>query len=475
MGGVRVEPIWLIAAAIVLAAAVARFARLDLMEFKTDEANACRLALHALGYREPGVGRFFPTAGIQASIGIPNPPLFVYLDAIPLTFVRSPLAVAATIAAANVVAVALCYVAGRRIYSRFVALTSAALFAVSPWSIVFARKIWAQDLLPLVTTLFILELHALVVRRRERAVATLILLAAAGTALHYSAFVLVVVAGVALVAVRDVVTWRAVGIATAGTALVYVPFLVLHAGDLGHAHSPSAPPALIHRFANTVHLTAEITAADGLRTLVGSQPGFARPVALVLGAAAIAGLLLGCRRIQGRGDRLLRVLFVIWFMLPATLLTAVATTAYVHYFIVLLPLPFFGIALSAERLAQRNHVAAAAAIVLLLAYFVGNDLWLFRSVTRHGGAAGDYGIAYRYKLDAAKALARLGRGHKIVVGGDAGSEYRLLLWNLDLSAPAARKPVRRYVMTNLLAPHRTRPWRVVAREGPLVISARPSR
>jgi hypothetical protein len=468
---VQGDPLWLIAATIVLAAAVARFVRLDLMEFKADEANACRLALHALGYSEPGVGRFFPTAGIKASVGIPNPPLFIYLIAIPLAVVRSPLTVAATIAAANVAAVALCYVAGRRIYSRFVGVASAALFAASPWSIVFSRKIWAQDLLPLVTTVFMLELHALLVRRRERAVATLLLLAAAGAALHYSALVLLVVAGAALIAARDVVTARAVGIGVAGSALIYVPFLVAHAGELSHPHSASPPPGLIHRFGNTVHLTAEIIGADGLRTLVGSQPGFALPVALALGAAGFAGLLLDCRRIHDDGARLLRMLLVAWFMLPATLLTIVATTAYIHYFIVLLPLPFVGIALLAERLALRSHLAAAAVVVVVLAYFGGNDVWLLRTVARHGGATGDYGVGYRYKRDAARALTRLSRGHAIVVGGDAGSQYRFLLWNIDVSEHAKPKPVRRYVITDLLAPHRTRPRRVVAREGPLVISA----
>jgi hypothetical protein len=68
------------------------------MEFKGDEANACRLALHVLGYSEPGVGRFFPTAGLVSSISVPNPPLFVYLVAVPLAVVRSPLAPAACIA-----------------------------------------------------------------------------------------------------------------------------------------------------------------------------------------------------------------------------------------------------------------------------------------------------------------------------------------------------------------------------------------
>ena len=448
--------------AIMIVAALTRLVRLDLMEFKADEAEACRLALHALGYGEPGVGHFFPTAGLQASVGIPNPPLFVYLVALPLAVVRSPIAVAAAIALANVAAVLLCYVAGRRIYSSFVGVVSAALFALSPWSIVFSRKIWAQDLLPLVTTLFLLELHALLVRRKARAAATLLVLAAAGTALHYAAAVLVVVAVAALVASRELVRARMLAIAAAVTVALFVPFLALHADALGHPRPASTPPGIVHRFAIAVHMTAEVTGADGLRPLIGSQPGFAVPLALLLGATGFAGLLLAAR---GR----LGALLVVWFMLPAALLTIVATTGYIHYFIVLLPLPFLGIALLAEQLARRSRVAALAAVAVILAYFGGNDAWLFRTVERQGGAAGDYGVAYGSKHDATAALARLSSGHAIALRGDTGPEYRFLLWNLDPDARPRAVPEARYTITDLLLAHRP-PGRVTAREGPLAVS-----
>jgi hypothetical protein len=55
----RHGPLLALTATVVLAA-VARFLRLDLMEFKSDEAEACRLALHALGHSEPESARSFP-------------------------------------------------------------------------------------------------------------------------------------------------------------------------------------------------------------------------------------------------------------------------------------------------------------------------------------------------------------------------------------------------------------------------------
>src|SRR5207248_9354403 len=133
---------------------------------------------------------------------------FEYLIAAPLALVRSPLAAAALVAAANVLAVWLTYIVGKRCFSRFVGVGAAALLAFSPWGIVFSRKIWAQDLLPICTTLFALQLHALLIGRRPRAVFWLIVIAAVATQLHFSAWILAAVAALALVLGRQVVTRR---------------------------------------------------------------------------------------------------------------------------------------------------------------------------------------------------------------------------------------------------------------------------
>lgn len=458
--------------AIVAVAAAVRFVRLDLMEFKFDEAEACRLALHVLGYSEPGVGSFFPTEGLQASVAVPNPPLFVYLVAVPLAVVRSPLAAAAAIAAANVFAVWLCAVAGTRIYSRFVGLVAAALFAVAPWCVVFSRKIWAQDVLPLTGTLFLLELHALVVARKERAAATLLLLLAAATQLHFSALVLAALVLPAFVAAREVVSRRAVALGLGGAVLLYLPFLVAHGGALlhGNAHSASTPPDLPHRFASTVHLTAAVSSADELSGLVGSSFRLAEPVGLVLGAIAFAGLVLACAGARAGPRRRLRALILVWYVLPAALLTVLPLSAYIHYFIVLLPLPFLGIAVALEALRPRLATAAVAAVCL---YFALVDVRLYRIVADHGGAPGDYGVAYRFKKTLVDEAVDATPGARVSFGATgigAGSEYRFLAWNDD---PGLRAGVaRRYIVFDTLAgEHPPRPGRTALRAGPLVATA----
>jgi hypothetical protein len=429
--------------------------------------------LHALGYSEPGVGRFFPTEGLRASVAVPNPPLFVYVVAIPLAVVRSPVAVAAVIAAANVIAVWLCVVVGTRIYSRFVGLVAAALFAVAPWSVVFSRKIWAQDLLPLVAVLFMLELHALIVEGRRRAPATLLLLTAAAIQLHFSGVALVPVLVLAFALARDRVSRGALAVGTGGSVLLYLPFLIVHGGALLHSHAHSAlpPPVAVHRLANAIHLTAAISSADQLRNLVGSSTRLAEPIGLLLAAIAAAGLAIACAGRRDDRRALVRRLILLWYVLPAALLTAVPVTPYIHYFIVLLPIPFFGIASALEAVRRRVPSLSAAAALLAVAYFAFVDARLYRIVRHDGGAPADYGVAYRYK----KALVdeAIGSGHGRAVsfaaaGYGRGSEYRLLAWSHEPAEPPAGT-VRRYTVVDTLAGERPRAGaRPAFRVGPLL-------
>jgi 4-amino-4-deoxy-L-arabinose transferase-like glycosyltransferase len=440
-------------------AAATRLSWLDLMEFKYDEATAYRLALHVLGYSEPGVGRFFPTAGLTSSVGVPNPPLFVYLVAAPVAVVRSPLAVTVCIAVANVVAILLVYLLGRRCFSRFVGVSAAALLALSPWGIVFSRKIWAQDLLPLCTTLFALQLHALLARRNTRAPFWLIVVAAAATELHFSAWVLVPVAALALYFARSWVSWRWAGAGVAVAAASYLPFVALHAGRIVHVgHSgPHRYPGLIARFETALRLMVDIVGGGNLRFLIGSGSPLGGPLSVLLGVAATIGLVAAARR-RAEPERRLGQLLLLWFALPLVLLTLLPVHSYIHYFVVLLPLPYLGVAHLVERVV-RVELGRALVVAAILCCFAAIDVHLFRTVLHDGGAPGDYGVAYKYKADAVEfalhrtptGRVRLGLDPRFAQGGPLRT-YRLLLWNDELDhPPAARGATSRYLVLSRFA------------------------
>ena len=445
---------------VVAVAAFVRLVGLDLMEFKADEANVCALALHALGYTQPGVGKFFPTEGILSSVGIPNPPLFVYLVALPLAVVRSPIAAAAFIAATNVFAVWLCYLVGTRYYSRFVGIASAALFALSPWAIVFSRKIWSQNMLPMFSGLFLLALRAFLVERRSRAVFWLIVLVAGATQLHASAWILVPILLAALVIGRDAIDWRWLCLGLTAAVALYAPFLIFHgeaAYDAAQKAGGHAGTAL-DRFEKAARLTVAIPGGDKMSVLLGSQSALAHPLSLVLGTAAFVGLLLGFR--QWRASRLgsARALLAVWYVLPVVMLTALQTPSYIHYFVILFPLPFLGIALVLEQFCRRRALAGWLALAGCLCCFAYLDGRFFQTIFDHGGAPGEYGVGYRYVEDAAAMIARENPGRSFELGKDADFDpggttrpFSFLVWNRHPDAPApSGAPAVGYVVVNTL-------------------------
>lgn len=133
---------WLALALILLLVAALRMGAPGISEFKRDEANMMARAL------DLARGRELPLLGLSSSVNVPNPPVSVYLFAVPFLFSDSPLPATLYVGALNVVAVALTWALGRRYVSARAALIAALLYTASPWGAIYARKLWAQDLLP---------------------------------------------------------------------------------------------------------------------------------------------------------------------------------------------------------------------------------------------------------------------------------------------------------------------------------------
>jgi len=121
--------------AIMLLAAYLRLSNLDLTEFKLDEAHVCSRAAEFLASGRP------PLVGIGSSVGAANPPLFIYLTAIPVSLSKNPTVIAGFIALLNVGAVLGCYLLTREYFGEKVGLIATLLFAVSPWAVFYSRKI----------------------------------------------------------------------------------------------------------------------------------------------------------------------------------------------------------------------------------------------------------------------------------------------------------------------------------------------
>ncbi len=145
---------------IFLLAAAFRITNLDLIEFKTDEAVNLLLA------SRPLFGYGFPPGGTVSSIGVLNPPLFNYII-FPLTAISlDPKFISFFIGLTNSLAVAFLFLIIKRYYGLSIALISTILLSLSPWAIIYSRKIWMQDLLiPFFLPVFY-SVHKLVIEKK---------------------------------------------------------------------------------------------------------------------------------------------------------------------------------------------------------------------------------------------------------------------------------------------------------------------
>src|SRR5258708_932514 len=175
---------WIALAAILILAAILRLGAPGVVEFKTDEANLSERALDLVR------GRDLPLLGIDSSVGVPNSPVSIYILAIPFAISSNPLVATQFIGLLNVIAVGLLYGLARRYYGPLTAIVAGLLFAISPWAVIYSRKIWAQDMLPVFILLTLgTGLLGFIEGKRWVQLLHLPLLAITGQ-IHYGTFVL---------------------------------------------------------------------------------------------------------------------------------------------------------------------------------------------------------------------------------------------------------------------------------------------
>src|SRR5574341_2504115 len=163
---------WTLVSVVLLLAGLLRLGWPGLTEFKQDEAHLYALALNLAEFKA------FPLRGIGSSVGPPNAPMSVYLYALPLFVWKSPLAASLFVGALNTASVVVAYALARRYWGPRAALVSALLYAAAPWAVIYCRKIWAQDLLPLFVVGYVFSgLLAFVESRSRWVIAHFILLA----------------------------------------------------------------------------------------------------------------------------------------------------------------------------------------------------------------------------------------------------------------------------------------------------------
>jgi hypothetical protein len=136
-----------VALALMLIGGALRVYRLDVMEFKADEQEALRLAMVLLDDRPWSSDRPFPAHNMPTSNGVPLPPLYTWLIAAAWAAAGDPIGVALIIAMTNTLCLYPLWRWARRRTDEGRALLTLAIAAVSPFAVIFSRKVWNLDLL----------------------------------------------------------------------------------------------------------------------------------------------------------------------------------------------------------------------------------------------------------------------------------------------------------------------------------------
>jgi len=433
--------------AILAVAGYLRASHLGLLEFKGDEANAAILAVKF------ATGQMFPRVGLTYSVGVRQAPLYVYL-LMPFFFIsRSPAFFTATYGLISTAAVGLCYWIGRRWFNERIGLVAAALFAVSPWAVIYSRKIWPQDFMPVFCTVLVWMWYEFLIEKRRGYLMWIVLLSLAAWQVHLTASNLIATGGALWLLCRFPLDWKRIGIGIGINLLLLAPYVtfemeqnwedfrrassVVEASNQAEVYTVQGihpqygyPLPTRDQFGLLLSTvgggqmedilglsTAQFNAEDSvMRALVKSLKLLFLCALVMLAMTVIRKGQVTARfpYFDLTSEPRLTVLFL-WVIMPVIFFSAVGLRTYLSYFSLTMPAIFLVLAWaldSAQRFfSSRGGIGVVVqrglwvvfALVTLGQFAYVEDLYGF--LQREGGARGTYGVVYEYKADLARRIA----------------------------------------------------------------------
>ncbi len=423
----------LILLCILLLGSALRLAQPTLVPFKRDEATIARLgqAIAHEGFRPP--------AGVDSSLGIDNLPLTLYLMALPLRVWSDPLSAVIFTILLNSLALPACYLLGRALVGRRPALLATLLFAVSPWAVLYARKIWARTL-PLFTVALMASLWLAMVRRRPWALVASFAALAALLGLQLEALAFVPIVGLLVLRYWRELRGRALAMGVLVFLVLLAPY-VLHDARQGwqNARGLVDYAQADGTFSwDAVRHTLALLGSQGIEGQAGPRfLQFRRALGPLhwlnhlLSGLFIGGVVYGLHqalRAASVERRRTFGLLLLWIAVPVVLQLRPANATQQHYFVMHYPAQYLligALVMAAwDRLrrceertcGRRRLISAAGALVLVVT--CGWQLLVtcqLRTTMVAHPSTGGYGIPLRYKRRAAQEARRLAPDGEIVV------------------------------------------------------------
>jgi 4-amino-4-deoxy-L-arabinose transferase-like glycosyltransferase len=417
---------------IVLLAAYLRLGHLELVEFKLDEVKHCQRALDLLQGHLPAVGSI-------SSLGMAKPPLMTYLMAIPLAVSKDPILATGFVALLNVGAVLGCFWVTREHFGDKAGLVSSLLFAISPWAVIYSRKIFTADLMPPFAVLLLEAVLAALVKSKQNRLVLAFVWLACLIQISPSALSLVPPIALLLLIYRARVRLAPLLLGILAFIMIFSPY-IYH--DLTHGLaniktlvSASRAPASFSL--KSVQYSLQLISGSGCHALAGrsfekfisERADFAWLDAVetlfFLGGLAYLAWRILKRRRQGR-DTARFSIPLLWFLMPVFLNIRPSIPLYPHYFVILYPVQFVIIAVFVVEARREVHRWTSPSLHKIIpfafwALVVAIALWqvyltsaLLRFLDRND-TTGGYGLPVKYYLRAAGTLKRLAEGSQVLI------------------------------------------------------------
>ncbi len=444
-----------------------RFYHLSLTEFDTDQAVLWNMARGAL------VHGLIPATSNIASIGIDNPPGFIYLLMIVAAFTANPLLGAVLTAFLNVVGVVLTYVFTRRYYGRLAAIIASSLCAISMAMILYSRFIWQPNLLLPLIVLYLLALYVGAVEQRTGWFACAFPLLGLMIQLSGSSIYLAAPLAMALLLGYTKVRWRDIAIGLFLFACMYRTYALWEASnnfaDLSSLLGTTSGHAVIDTQAIMDYarfVAPPILPANSpylLSTHLISLLHWDERIIYVALLASFLLLLLGLvwQRVQlvthqkdeqieggslkkfegawqglwGRWQRFVDspqrrgiLILLAWQLVPVLFLTRHSISLQVHYFLVFMPGPFILLGLLVSQLTRWSAsikdlgrwwrpLFPTLALLLIALQAFGSLVWLLDSTSNQQRNSTNYNTLQDLQaaVNAADQLAQTNHLHRVYI------------------------------------------------------------
>jgi hypothetical protein len=312
---------------------------------------------------------------------------------------------------------------------------------VSPWAVVFSRKIWRGDMMPFFGALLIAAALRLALEGRRREIFWVCLWAAVSAQLHQTGYPLALAVLVFLVIYRPRISLPALVLGLASVVVLYSPYIVftLSGGwsmllDFFMGRAPCSaclpPSSLVQQLEPIWHLAniGNFSYLIGetsyyLDAKLGAWTTVLYPLAILQQLGVIAGFAWMAWRVlrPGKEPHLRQVGVLLGlctiFLVIICLLASWRCLPQYYTIILVIPLLVFGAAtdrglayLGTHRVPLWSYRVGPSLLGLFLAGLIMTQLYfnasLLSLIRINGGTSGEYGVAYRHKESLASHLAQ---------------------------------------------------------------------